>query len=814
MKKYREYLMPIFISLFIVMVFILLHEFDLRYSLITCDLETQYEAMVEYLKRAFMGEDSLLYSFSKGLGGNMISTIAYYLTSPLNLLIIFFKNVPTAISIGIILRFCFANLNMYIYLKNRYRGRYILLFSTMYAFSGYMINFYFNIMWLDIVVLLPLVLKSVDDLIKGKYSILLPIFLGLSLFCSFYLAYMLYIFVFIYFAYEVYVNKVDRKDMKGMLGKLLLSMLLAGLLNGFILLPTVIDMKDNMFRYSLNKDIFSIDFSKILMIFSELLLGAHNRDVRFSPNEANIYFTLLGLVLCIKYFLNPNIEKRKKIGSGLILLLFFCSIFFEPLNLVWHGFSFPNGYNYRFSFLLIFILITIAIEQFKCPYKLDKIKIFIIIYFFIIFCILVWGRYTYLSNIKILISLLFFVVYIVSLNYVNSNKFIPILVILEIMLNFNAAWLTTDEMGYRGTDISYRQDVCNIASSLNVNNRIVMENLVYSNDGFLCGTKSPFVTLSTNNTPYYKFMSNMGYTVTYSTIMTSLSQGPFINSILGVQNTIQYNHNFELYYDIMDINSLEYNDFKTILYISNNQNALSLGYVVDDTQMEYSHNPFENQNNLAKKMSGLNVDIWNKVELEEIGKYQYRYHINDKQYYIYNYFPIPINAEIYGTVYINDIFIPKLYSFNKGIYRVNSDILEENIMRIELDDVKYAKYIEPLVYTLDEENYQMVMDLLREKQLTNVVLEKNKFQGEIESSKEQTLVITIPYEKGWHVKVNGKKVNYKKAYDAFIAIDLKKGMNQIEMVFIPPGLIVGIFISCVGVVMLVLVYRRNHEEKL
>ena len=31
--------------------------------------------------------------FSKGIGGNMISTIAYYLASPLNLLCLFFKDI-------------------------------------------------------------------------------------------------------------------------------------------------------------------------------------------------------------------------------------------------------------------------------------------------------------------------------------------------------------------------------------------------------------------------------------------------------------------------------------------------------------------------------------------------------------------------------------------------------------------------------------------------------------------------------------------------------------------------------------------------
>ena len=42
-----------------------------------------------YFKDVIDSKQSLMYSFSKGIGGSMFGTYAYYLASPLNFLIIF-----------------------------------------------------------------------------------------------------------------------------------------------------------------------------------------------------------------------------------------------------------------------------------------------------------------------------------------------------------------------------------------------------------------------------------------------------------------------------------------------------------------------------------------------------------------------------------------------------------------------------------------------------------------------------------------------------------------------------------------------------
>ena len=75
-------------------------------SILTVDLGQQYVDFFAYFWHSLLHHpSSFLYSFSKGLGGEMFGTNAYYLFSPLNLLLLPFTGASLAsgilINIGI-----------------------------------------------------------------------------------------------------------------------------------------------------------------------------------------------------------------------------------------------------------------------------------------------------------------------------------------------------------------------------------------------------------------------------------------------------------------------------------------------------------------------------------------------------------------------------------------------------------------------------------------------------------------------------------------------------------------------------------------
>ena len=67
------------------------------------DMASQYNSLYNYIHDVLVGNDSIFYSFSKGLGGNMASTVGYYLASPFNILYMITPKLYTPLTTFIIL---------------------------------------------------------------------------------------------------------------------------------------------------------------------------------------------------------------------------------------------------------------------------------------------------------------------------------------------------------------------------------------------------------------------------------------------------------------------------------------------------------------------------------------------------------------------------------------------------------------------------------------------------------------------------------------------------------------------------------------
>lgn len=101
----------------------------------------------------------------------MYGLFAYYLASPYNLILIFFskENMPVAFNLILMLKIASSSLTMFYYLNRKKEAKWTnLIFSTCYALSTYIMIYGFNVMWLDAVILLPVMIAGLDDLIKYK----------------------------------------------------------------------------------------------------------------------------------------------------------------------------------------------------------------------------------------------------------------------------------------------------------------------------------------------------------------------------------------------------------------------------------------------------------------------------------------------------------------------------------------------------------------------------------------------------------------------------------------------------------------------
>ena len=107
-----------------------------------------------------------------------------------------------------------------------------------------------------------------------------------------------------------------------------------------------------------------------------------------------------------------------------------------------------------------------------------------------------------------------------------------------------------------------------------------------------------------------------------------------------------------------------------------------------------------------------------------------------------------------------------------------------------------------------------VIDKLKQQQLEIDMIKKNKLSGHINVVKDnQYLFTSIPYDEGWQIYVNGKKVKAQKMFDNFIGVKLTKGYHKIKMKYYPKGLKEGIIISLSTLILYIIYNIFNKYTK-
>ena len=788
-------------------------------NFLTADMGGQYNALYNYIRNVFLGRDSIFYSFHNSLGGNMASTIGYYLSSPFNFLYIFVSksNIPLMTYIIYVLKISLCSLFMNIYISHKFGNRYSnLIFSLTYAFMGFVVVYFFNSMWLDVIYMTPLVIMGIDKLIDGR-PLMYIITLCLSIIFNFYIAYMLCIFCVIYFIYELFIRYSIKnfKSYKKIILRFIISSLLAAGLSAFFLVPILLNLRSSM-RTTIDKSMLTFtfnNFSKNLLntVFSKTLIAGNNRASMLGRIRPVIYISLFNLILSYLYFFNKKIKRKEKVLSLIIILFFIMSFMIPYLQLFWQ-ISFPNGYIDRYSYLFCFFLILLAA---KCFYNKSHIKTISFILFLIIYSFLTYKLYylklPFLDKSDYVITIVLIFIYLV-LSYVYFNikikkskdiiLLIFIVLIVELTYNYSQSIILIHKSSYG----KYYKTACKEFNKIeNDFYRLDGSYLASLIDSFTCDTYSLTTALSTSNSDLYRFYYNHGGSETLIGLYDDFDILPIFNSLLG----IKYIHNIDKI-DVIDYNyikKIKSDNFFGIgdyAYIYENKNALSLGYVIDknfDGNYQLTKdNGFVNLNNLFKSMTGQKKDIFKKIKKVKTNEENvYTIHVSDDSKYLYittNY-DMAINFGQRYQIFINNKYIDSFNDAFLGSNKIKNKYYNQDI-EIRLSNTSSDRINDFDIYYFDEEVFKEGINILKQNQLKNIVIKGNKVSGEIDLEKDGLMFLSIPYDEGWNIYVDGKKFSYKKMADIFIGIDLSKGNHNIKMKFYPKGLIIGCIISCIS----------------
>ena len=172
-------------------------------TILRMDLYHQYGPLFAELYERLVGGESLIYSWDTGLGSSFLGNFYNYLSSPLSVIILLFghSNIPEAIATMILLKAALASAAFAYYLK-RSTGKNdatISAFGVLYSFCGFFIAYYWNVMWLDAMLLLPLIALGIEQIIKKGRFWLYTAALALTMLSNYYMSFMVCIFAVLYF---------------------------------------------------------------------------------------------------------------------------------------------------------------------------------------------------------------------------------------------------------------------------------------------------------------------------------------------------------------------------------------------------------------------------------------------------------------------------------------------------------------------------------------------------------------------------------------------------------------------------------------
>ena len=329
----------------------------------------------------------------------------------------------------------------------------------------------------------------------------------------------------------------------------------------------------------------------------------------------------------------------------------------------------------------------------------------------------------------------------------------------------------------------------------------------------------------------YGFMPLSSYSSTYNrSIMYFYNRSGYSNCnrlITWCEPILTSDTLLGIKYVLGDIAALGYTQNDSETYngksVYTNPYALELGYRVSDSIQDSikADNTFEYQNVLLSRIVSHDVQCYKPCSsVKEANESGYSWKVSSPQ----------MNSIIYGycapaqgndlELYI-DGNLRTYYSqwSSYKTFQVGTNNAAEHT--VELRGTVNRDNIDGTFYYLDLAEFQDVIDEISQHQVHTTELKDGYVKCEYTADESDQLLLTVPYDCGWQIYVNGQKTDAHKLQHIFTGIDVSAGKNVIEMKFRLPGYKKGILFSICGILLYSVsliffnrlnLYRRSEKE--
>lgn len=846
-KKYLSIVTFLIITLFLLITFIILGIKPFGDKLIL--LGDSYDQYIPFLglfkdKTAGIGSISsvhdLFYTWKIGLGANYLLLFFYYLASPFNILLLFVSKsgLISAFTFIIILKVALAGASFSYYLRKKMATdiRYLLIIaiSVCYALSGFICGYFWNIMWLDSLIMFPIVMLGMDRLLEGKSPVLYIISLCITIYLNFYMAFMICIFLGIYFLFWKYDSV--RSFLKTGVRFALASLLAAGMTA--VSLCVIYFGIGETSEASYEAPGFGF-FGNILHIFKRAFFLSKPVVTERYNGVANIYCGCACVLLVLVYFFfcKKNLsEKLRKAGMLLILVI---SMNENVLNYIWHGFREQFLIPNRFSFIYIFLILCmgyealagiepLSAEQQKKRVGLIAASFIVVIspvlcYVFVEFDSIVGVKFLIISN-MLLIMIYAVLLGLISFGEVKKTKIITAFSVLMILELFTNAFMSFRSQSYKNDD-SALEAMMDFYENSESNDGLSFyrEDVIdpdMTDENTLLGMNGASTFCSTINGSGLYTMMDLGYKyMSHQYIYKGFI--PLTNALISLKNYYYFNGD--------SVEKIE------------NEAFLPLGYVADKRLLDYSYseeiNPLYTLNSILKLSTDTEEDVITDIN-DEVGCF-------------FDGCTIKKDAEGNNSIFIEEVtqemaVVDLCFSATQeGVYYIYIAATGGNGVRVSIDGEEYAygdiingwlelpklepgENVEAIFFTeepevsllwyfgrYNDEVAENALNVLSEEHLEISSFSEGEIKGTLDMRDEGVMVLSIPFDDGWSVYDGDKKVSVVKVMRGFTGVPLGAGHHDLRIVYTPKGIVIGVVVMILSWIIFIvyLFVRRRFKEK-
>ena len=790
-------------------------------SFLFSDMYHQYMPFFSELLHKVRGGENLSFSFNVGIGSNFLALFVYYLASPFH---IFSLLVPESylmefMSYLIVLKIGLAGLTSYLYLGRRSglsgagKGDALsagsgaggemgaLFFSCFYALSGFMAAYNYNIMWVDCVVLLPLIVLGLERLVREGRCGLYCVTLALSIFTNYYISIMICIFLVLYFGLLLVTERRGMRDIcRRDVPRFALYSLLAGGMAAMLLVPEVCAI--------LRTDFGDMDFpEKIESYFSILdMLARHCMCVyteRGLDHWPNIYCGSAVLLMIPLYLMNRRISIREKfcrMGLAGFLLLSFGT---NMLDFIWHGLNYPDSLPARQSFVYILLVLTMCHDAYRHVRELEGQQIlygYLWAVGFFLFCEKFVDHEDFEWGVKLL-TLAFVSLYAVLLYLYRTKEdgalhrglavMALTIVVAECTVNTYVTSLgTVSRSAYLGQQEDYKALYQETKGREEGFYRLEKFTRKTKNDGTLTGYPTASLFSSTLNSQVMDMYERLG--MRHSKVYYGFDGATALTSaMLNVAYMFGESADYE-----NGLYTLIGHSGDIFLYQCNA--ALPFGYVAPvgyDLPEGYEDQGLKLQNQMVNDL-GVEGVLFRKEEGEQRGD-NVEFTPREGGYYY-----AILTASGTGKVdCIGGSTVEEKYKDLKdgSILYLGYLEKEQTITLTNGDEDDETPKVQADIYRMDQAVLWEALELLSARHMEDVEWKNDTLTGSLELAEAGRVILSVPYEAGWQVRVNGEEARGELFGGCLMTFDLEPGEYRFEMKYVPEGSGAGIMVSIMSI---------------